>query len=70
MSNIEKKVLKVMSQRDTLFPNDDQLKSFEEALVMFNDLVKRGLLKPRGYTLQTIEDSMKPDAFNVSVFGE
>ena len=47
------------------FPNDNQLKSFEEALDMFNDLVKRGLLKPRGYTLQTIEDSMKPSAFNV-----
>ena len=67
MSNIEKKVLKVTSQRDALFPNDNQLKSFEEALIMFNDLVKRGLIKPRGYTLQTIEDSMKPDTFNVSV---
>lgn len=67
MSSIEKKVLKVTSQKDVLFPNDDQLKSFEEAMVMFNDLVKRGLLKPRGYTLQTIEDSMKPDTFNVSV---
>lgn len=33
---------------------------------MFNDLVDRGLIKPRGYTLQTIEDSMKPDTFNVS----
>ena len=68
MSNIEKRVLKVTSQRNALFPNDDQLKSYEEALAMFNDLVKRGLLKPRGYTLQTIEDNMKPDAFNVSVF--
>lgn len=67
MSNIEKRVLKVTSQRNALFPNDDQLKSYEEALTMFNDLVKRGLLKPRGYTLQTIEDSMKPDTFNVSV---
>ena len=65
MDSIEKKVLKVTSQKDVLFPNDDQLKSFEEALDMFNDLVKRGLIKPRGYTLQTIEDSMRPSSFNV-----
>lgn len=66
MSDIEKKVLEITSQQDVLFPNEkDQLKSFEEALIIFNDLVKRGLIKPRGYTLQTIEDSMRPGSFNV-----
>lgn len=57
--------MKITSNSEALFPNDDQLRSFEEVLEMFNDLVNRGLVKPRGYTLQTIEDNMKPGAFNV-----
>ncbi len=65
MSNIEKSIIEITSQSEKLFPDKRQLDSFEEALKTFNDLINQGLIKPRGYNLQTIEDSMSSIGFNV-----
>jgi len=39
---------------------------YEKAIIDFNLLVEKGLIKPRGYTLQTIEDKLR-DMTNVKL---
>lgn len=65
MSNLERDYLEIMSESDAFCSDKEQLDSFEKALDSFNELISRGLLKSRGYNLQTIEDYGNSLAFNV-----
>lgn len=66
MSNLEKDFLEILSKSDDFCSDKKQLDSYEKALDSFNDLINRGLVKSRGYNLQTIEDHRNPLAFNVT----
>jgi len=37
--------------------NDPKLKAYEKALIEFNKMVESGLIKRRGYTLQTFDET-------------
>ncbi len=65
MSNLEKDYLDIMSKSDVICSDKEQLNAYEKALDSFNDLINRGLIKSRGYNLQTIEDYGNVLAFNV-----
>ena len=56
MSKTEKEILDIMNNSDVICTDKEQLDSFEKALESFNELINRGLVKSRGYNLQTIED--------------
>jgi hypothetical protein len=66
MSNIEREILEIMSKSDAICTNKEQLDTFEKAMESFNDLISRGLVKSRGYNLQTIEDYGSTLMFNVT----
>lgn len=65
MSEIERDYLDIMSKSDVICSDKEQLDSFEKALDVFNELIDQGLLKSRGYNLQTIEDYGSTLVFNV-----
>ena len=66
MSKTEKEILDIMNNSDVICTDKEQLDSFEKALESFNELISRGLVKSRGYNLQTIEDFGDSPAFNVT----
>ncbi len=66
MSKTEKEILDIMNNSDVICTNKEQLDSYEKALESFNELINRGLVKSRGYNLQTIEDFGGSLAFNVT----
>lgn len=66
MSKTEKEILDIMNKSDVICTDKEQLDSFEKALESFNELINRGLVKSRGYNLQTIEDFGGSLAFNVT----
>jgi len=65
MSKTEKEILDIMNNSDVICTDKEQLDSFEKALESFNELINRGLVKSRGYNLQTIEDYGNSLSFNV-----
>lgn len=65
MSKTEKEILDIMNKSDVICTDKEQLDSFEKALESFNELINRGLVKSRGYNLQTIEDYGNSLSFNV-----
>lgn len=65
MSKTEKEILDIMNNSDVICTDKEQLDSYEKALESFNELINRGLVKSRGYNLQTIEDYGNSLAFNV-----
>lgn len=65
MSKTEKEILDIMNNSDVICTDKEQLDSFEKALESFNELINRGLVKSRGYNLQTIEDYGNSLTFNV-----
>ena len=67
MSETEKEILDIMNKSDVICKDKEQFDSFEKALESFNELINRGLVKSRGYNLQTIEDFGNSPAFNVTV---
>ena len=66
MSKTEKEILDIMNNSDVICTDKEQLDSFEKALESFNELINRGLVKSRGYNLQTIEDFGGSLTFNVT----
>ena len=66
MSKTEKEILDIMNNSDVICTDKEQLDSYEKALESFNELINRGLVKSRGYNLQTIEDFGGSLAFNVT----
>jgi ribosomal protein S20 len=60
MKTIEKEFLSTLKTQTKKFSQDESLKDLEKSLVSFDDMVKKGLVKKRGYNLQSIEDAHKP----------
>lgn len=59
MNTLEKELVKVLN--DAFSQNhEDQVstKGYEDSIKDFQDFVNKGLIKPRGYNLQTIEENM------------
>lgn len=66
MSNLERAYLDIMSKSDVICADKEQLDLYEKALDSFNELISLGLVKSRGYNLQTIEDYGNSLMFNVT----
>ncbi len=56
MGKTEEALQKIVKEGDSIFPDNEQLESFENALNEYHSLISLGITKPRGYTLQTIEE--------------
>lgn len=52
-TNIEEKLKEVLEKTSADQQADNKLSSFEKALEEFNELVDKGIIKERGYTLMT-----------------
>jgi len=52
-TNIEKKLREVLEKTSEEQQADNKLSDFEKALKEFNELVDKGIIKERGYTLMT-----------------
>lgn len=46
----------------------ETIERYEEGIRIFNELVQRGLIKPRGYQLEGIDDNIKGCSFNQQLF--
>lgn len=57
METVEKKLSKLIRQETKKMSNDTCLKELEKSTKEFQKLIDEGVTKPRGYNLQTIEDS-------------
>jgi len=55
MGNIEKQLLETIKQQEIKI-DKDSLKKFESSIEDFNALIKKGVVTPRGYRLQTIDE--------------
>lgn len=68
MGEIERETRDFISHFDSSSLGDaETLREFEKSSQKFNDMVKEGVIKPRGYTLQTVEDTSITMAFNMSL---
>lgn len=56
MGKTEKDLLEIIKESDTIIKNKEQMPAYEEALKQFKKLVEEGLIKKRGYNLQTIDE--------------
>ena len=59
MKTIENEFLSTLKTQTKKFSQDESFKDLEKSLVSFDDMVKKGLIKKRGYNLQSIEDANK-----------
>jgi len=68
MGEVEKETRVFIAQFDSSSLGDTEtLREFEKSSQKFDDMVKKGVTKPRGYTLQTVEDSSVTMVFNMSI---
>lgn len=68
METIEKKLSKLIKQERKKISHDPCLKELEESSKEFQKLIDEGVVKHRGYNLQTIEDSYNSSIqFNMSL---
>ena len=56
MGNIEKQLLETIKQQEIKI-SKDSLEKFESSIEDFNTLVKKGVITPRVYRLQTIDNT-------------
>ena len=65
-SKIEISLLESLSFAEDMFKNDSTLEQFEKTGKEFDELVKRGIAKKRGYNLLSISDKayMRKVTFN------
>lgn len=66
MGKTEKKVRLFLKKFNASGHDSKVIDNFEKSTKLFEGMVTEGIAKPRGYTLQTIEDYISPLAFNVS----
>ncbi len=52
-TNIEEKLREALEKASEGQKADNKLSAFEKALEEFNELVEKGIIKERGYTLMT-----------------
>lgn len=57
MQTIEDKLKEVLANTDFDF---SELQKYEESLKEFDEMVSKGIVKRRGYTLQTVEEASYP----------
>jgi hypothetical protein len=55
MGPIEKELIEVLQSETERLQNAPRIKDYEKAIRQWEDLVKRGLAKERGYNLLTID---------------
>lgn len=68
MGEIEKETINLIEHFDSSSLGDiETIRKFEKSSQKFDDMIKEGVAKPRGYTLQTVEDSPVTMAFNMSL---
>ncbi len=53
MTNIEKNIATAINSKQKSLNDIQKIKDFEKASTLFQELVKTGLVKERGYTLTT-----------------
>ena len=64
-TNIDKKVSEVIVKMDKQFQSDKAFKSIEQANILYEEMVKMGLIRREGYNLACIVDiHMNTPAFN------
>ena len=56
-TNIEKQVEKTIQEQASKFSKSKTIKDYEKAAERFEEMVKKGLTKKRGFTLMTIDNS-------------
>ena len=65
-TNIDKKVSEVIVKMDEQFQSDKAFKSIEQANILYEEMVKMGLIKKKGYNLASIVDiHLNTPVFNV-----
>ena len=64
-TNIDKKVSEVIVKMDKQFQSDKAFKSIEQANILYEEMVKMGLIKSTGYHLASLVDiHLNTPAFN------
>lgn len=56
-NNIEQRLKDTLKKESRNKKNCEKLASYEKALEGFNEMVSKGLVKERGYTLRSISDT-------------
>ena len=65
-TNIEEKLREALEKTSAAQQADNKLSGFEKALEEFNELVDKGIIKERGYTLMTGSEMYNRDiSFNM-----
>lgn len=68
MGEIEKRTRDFIASFDPSSLGDKEtLREYEQSAKKFDEMVKEGVVTPRGYTLQTVEDSAVVMAFNMAL---
>lgn len=68
MGEIEKEARNFIASFDPSSLGDKEtLQEFERSVQQFDEMVKEGVTSPRGYTLQTVEESSIVMAFNMAL---
>jgi hypothetical protein len=68
MGELEKETRDFIASFDPSSLGDKEtLREFEQSTKKFDELVKEGVTTPRGYTLQTVDDSAVVMAFNMAL---
>ncbi|MBQ6155800.1 MAG: hypothetical protein IJK22_04280 [Bacteroidales bacterium] len=68
MGKIEKETRDFIASFDPSSLGDKEtLQEFERSAQKFDEMIKEGVTTPRGYTLQTVEDSAVVMAFNMAL---
>jgi len=66
--DIVKKIETTLDIESIKFLNDKNLESYEKALIEFNELVRTGKTKKRGYNLMTIDSKKTLQTTFFSIF--
>lgn len=68
MGELEKETRDFIASFDPSSLGDKEtLREFEQSAKKFDEMVKEGVTTPRGYTLQTVEETSAVMAFNVAL---
>ena len=68
MGEIEKETRDFIASFDPSSLGDKgTLREFEQSAKKFDEMVKEGVTTPRGYTLQTVEETSPVMAFNMAL---
>ncbi len=66
MSSTVKNILEIRKQYEKSKQVRKELESMEKTIKDFQDMVDKGLVQPRGYTLKTVDEECFTCSFNMS----